>query len=49
VNNLVPTSRANGQPAFGAYVSTPTALHRCVRLPVITLSGDRVCALTGFD
>jgi RNA polymerase sigma-70 factor (TIGR02960 family) len=46
---LLPT-RANGQPAFGAYLRTPTSRTRhAAGLLVLTLSGDRVCALTRFD
>ena len=44
---LVPT-RANGQPAFGSYLHTPTGRHG-VGLIVIALSGDRISALTRFD
>ena len=46
---LVPT-RANGQPAFGAYVR-PTAdgPSHALGLLVFTLVGDRVCAITRFD
>jgi RNA polymerase sigma-70 factor (TIGR02960 family) len=45
---LVPT-RANGQPAFGAYVRDPHAhiLHAAVLL-VLTLAGNRICAMTAF-
>jgi RNA polymerase sigma-70 factor (ECF subfamily) len=47
--DLVPT-RANGQVAFGAYVhsSTSTTRHGAGLL-VLTLSGDRICAITRFD
>lgn len=43
-------TRANGQPAFGLYVQDPRArvLHG-VGLIVLTLSGERICAITGFD
>ncbi len=46
--DLVP-ARANGQPAFGAYLRTPTGIRRGTGLYVITLSGDRICAMTRFD
>ena len=46
--DLVPT-RANGQPAFGAYLRTHTGLRRGVGLFVLTLTGDRVCAVTRFE
>lgn len=45
---LVPT-RANGQPALGTYLRSPDGLRHCVGLFVLTLSGDRICALTRFD
>jgi len=44
---LVPT-RANGQPAFGAYLRTPGA-RRGVSLIVLALQGDRVRACIRFD
>jgi RNA polymerase sigma-70 factor (ECF subfamily) len=45
---LVPT-RANGQPAFGCYLRDPHApVARAYGLMVLTLSGDRVAAITGF-
>ncbi|MET9904835.1 sigma-70 family RNA polymerase sigma factor [Streptomyces sp. NPDC006446] len=46
--DLVP-SRANGQPAFGAYLRTPTGISHGVGLYVLTLTGDRICAMTRFD
>ena len=45
---LVPT-RANGQPAFGAYLRTPSGISHGTGLYVITLTGDRICAMTRFD
>ena len=45
---LVPT-RANGQPAFGAYLSTPTGIRHGTGLLALTLVGDRICALTCFE
>jgi RNA polymerase sigma-70 factor (TIGR02960 family) len=45
---LVPT-RANGQPAFGAYLHTRTGIRHGVGLYVLTLTGDRICAMTRFD
>jgi RNA polymerase sigma-70 factor (ECF subfamily) len=43
-------TRANGQPAFGAYIRDPRAgiLH-AHGLLVITLAGDRICVMTRFD
>ncbi|NUK50270.1 sigma-70 family RNA polymerase sigma factor [Streptomyces lunaelactis] len=46
--DLVPT-RANGQPAFGAYLRAPTGIHQGIGLIVITLTGDRIYAMTRFD
>ncbi len=47
--DLVPT-RANGQPAFGAY-SRPSddGIRHGTGLYVLTLAGDRICAMTRFD
>ena len=42
-------TRANGQPAFGAYLHAATGLRHGTGLIVLTLSGDRVAALTHFD
>jgi RNA polymerase sigma-70 factor (ECF subfamily) len=46
--DLVPV-RANGQPAFGAYLRVSAGIRRGVGLYVLTLTGDRICALTRFD
>ena len=46
--DLVPT-RANGQPAFGAYLRAGTGIRHGSGLFVLTLSGDRICAFTRFD
>jgi RNA polymerase sigma-70 factor (ECF subfamily) len=46
--DLVAT-RANGQPAFGAYVRGPDGISHGVGLYVLTLSGDRICALFRFE
>ena len=46
--DLVPT-RANGQPAFGAYLRAPSGISHGVGLYVLTLTGDRICAMTRFD
>jgi RNA polymerase sigma-70 factor (TIGR02960 family) len=46
--SLVPT-RANGQPAFGAYLHTPNGISHGTGLYVLTLSDDRICALTRFE
>ncbi len=46
--DLVPT-RANGQPAFGAYLRSTEGLRHAVGLYVLTLTGDRICAMTRFE
>jgi RNA polymerase sigma-70 factor (ECF subfamily) len=46
--DLVPT-RANGQPAFGAYLRAPNAMSHGTGLYVLTLASDRICAMTRFD
>jgi RNA polymerase sigma-70 factor (TIGR02960 family) len=46
--DLVAT-RANGQPAFGAYLRTPNGVSHGIGLYVLTLAGDRICAMTRFD
>jgi RNA polymerase sigma-70 factor (ECF subfamily) len=42
-------TRANGQPAFGAYLRAPTGIRHGIGLYVLTLAGDRICAMTRFD
>jgi SnoaL-like domain len=47
--DLVPT-RANGQSAFGAYLRASTGgIRHGTGLLVLTLTGDRICAVTRFD
>jgi RNA polymerase sigma-70 factor (ECF subfamily) len=46
--DLVPT-RANGQPAYGAYLRGPTGIRHGVGLIVLTLTGERICAMARFD
>ena len=46
--DLVPT-RANGQPAFGAYLRPTDGIRHGTGLYVLTLTGDRICAMTRFD
>jgi RNA polymerase sigma-70 factor (TIGR02960 family) len=43
------STRANGQPAFGAYLRAATGIRHGTGLYVLTLSGDRICAMTRFD
>ncbi len=42
-------TRANGQPAFGAYLRAPAGIRHGTGLFVLTLTGDRICAMTRFD
>jgi RNA polymerase sigma-70 factor (TIGR02960 family) len=46
--DLVPT-RANGQPAFGAYLRVPAGIRHATGFYVLTLAGGRICAMTRFD
>jgi hypothetical protein len=46
--DLVP-ARANGQPAFGAYLRTPDGISHGVGLYVLTLADDRIRAMTRFE
>jgi len=46
--DLVPV-RANGQPAFGAYLRAPDGIRHATALWVLTLAGDRICAMTRFE
>jgi RNA polymerase sigma-70 factor (TIGR02960 family) len=47
--DLVPATRANGQLAFGAFLRTASDVRQGTGLLVLTLSGDRISAITGFD
>jgi RNA polymerase sigma-70 factor (TIGR02960 family) len=42
-------TRANGQPALGAYLVAPTGVRHGIGLFVLALAGDRICALTRFE
>jgi RNA polymerase sigma-70 factor (TIGR02960 family) len=42
-------ARANGQPAFGAYLCAPDGVRHGTGLIVVGLAGDRICALTRFE
>ena len=46
--DLVPT-RANGQPAFGAYLRAPNGISHGTGLYVLTLADHRISAMTRFD
>jgi RNA polymerase sigma-70 factor (TIGR02960 family) len=46
--SLVAT-RANGQPAFGAYVLGPDRIRHATGLFAVTLAGDRIRAMTRFE
>jgi RNA polymerase sigma-70 factor (TIGR02960 family) len=48
IYDLVPT-RANGQPAFGAYLRGPDGIRHGAGLLVITVSGEEISALTRFE
>jgi RNA polymerase sigma-70 factor (ECF subfamily) len=43
------STRANGQPAFGLYVQTPTGIRHGNGLVVLNLAGDQICAMTRFE
>ena len=42
-------TRANGQPAFGAYLRFPNGISHGIGLYVLTLSGDKISAMTRFE
>jgi RNA polymerase sigma-70 factor (ECF subfamily) len=42
-------TRANGQPALGAYVRGPDGFRHGVGLFVLTLIGDAICSMTRFE
>jgi RNA polymerase sigma-70 factor (TIGR02960 family) len=46
--DLVPV-RANGQPAFGAYLRGPAGVRHATAFYVLTLAGGQVCAMTRFE
>jgi RNA polymerase sigma-70 factor (TIGR02960 family) len=46
--DLIP-ARANGQPAFGAYVRAQDGVSHGAGLYVLTLTGMRICAMTRFE
>src|SRR6478609_9324178 len=46
--DLVPT-RANGQPAFGAYLRVPAGIRHATGFYVLTLAGDQICGMTRFE
>jgi RNA polymerase sigma-70 factor (ECF subfamily) len=46
--DLIPT-RANGQPAFGAYLRGPAGVRHATALYALTLSGERICGMTRFE
>jgi RNA polymerase sigma-70 factor (TIGR02960 family) len=46
--DLVPT-RANGQPAFGAYLRAPNGVSHGIGMYVLTLTGNRISAMTRFE
>jgi RNA polymerase sigma-70 factor (ECF subfamily) len=46
--DLVP-ARANGQPAFGAYLRGPAGIRHAAGFYVLTLAGGRICGMTRFE
>jgi RNA polymerase sigma-70 factor (ECF subfamily) len=46
--DLVP-ARANGQPAFGAYLRAPAGIRHATAFYVLTLTGDQICGMTRFE
>ena len=46
--DLVP-ARANGQPAFGAYLRATAGTRHATAFYVLTLTGDQICAMTRFE
>jgi RNA polymerase sigma-70 factor (TIGR02960 family) len=46
--DLVPT-RANGQPAFGAYLRGSAGVSHATGFYVLTLAGDQICGMTRFE
>jgi hypothetical protein len=46
--DLVP-ARANGQPAFGAYLRGPAGIRHATAFYVLTLAGGRICGMTRFE
>ena len=46
--DLVPT-RANDQPAFATYLRGSSGIRHGIGLFVLTLTGDRICAITRFE
>jgi RNA polymerase sigma-70 factor (ECF subfamily) len=42
-------TRANGQPAFGAYLRARGGIRNGIGLIVLTVTGDRLSAMTRFD
>jgi RNA polymerase sigma-70 factor (TIGR02960 family) len=46
--DLVP-ARANGQPAFGAYLRGPDGIRHATGFYVLTLAGGRICGMTRFE
>jgi hypothetical protein len=42
-------ARANGQPAFGAYLRAPDGIGHATAFYVLTLAGDQICAMTRFE
>ena len=41
--------RANGQPAFGAYLRGPAGIRHATAFYVLTLAGGQICGMTRFE
>jgi RNA polymerase sigma-70 factor (TIGR02960 family) len=46
--DLIP-AKANGQPAFGAYLRGSDGIRHATAFYVLTLAGDRICGMTRFE
>jgi SnoaL-like domain len=47
-SDLIPV-RANGRPAFGAYLRGPPGIRHATAFRVLTLAGGQICAITRFE
>ena len=43
------SARANGQPAFGAYLRGPAGIRHAAGFYVLTLAGGQICGMTRFE
>jgi RNA polymerase sigma-70 factor (ECF subfamily) len=42
-------TRANDQPAFGAYLRGPAGVRHATGVYVLTLAGGQICGITRFE